>query len=308
MAGRNAAQKNGGEKGTLTQWERLQLSRLACALILFLAVFLGKQIYPNKMIAVGEDIIAVLGRTTEVESVFAKLGEAIAEEEALSGLEEFCTTVFGVSQNHTEEKAEVAVLCPVYPAVHAGLLNEELNKLFFAQQKQEMKPTTEEELAQPPAVGTVIRTGPATDTPIPSGYTMDELSFGSLETVSPVLGNLNSGFGYREHPISGKTVFHRGADINASEGDPIVSFADGVVEYIGQDNTYGLYMQIDHGNEIKSFYAHCSQVCVKYGQQVTAGEMIAKVGSTGRVTGPHLHLELKCCGKRVDPAYYVDFI
>ena len=126
--------------------------------------------------------------------------------------------------------------------------------------------------------------------------------------MSPVVGSLNSGFGYREHPIKGNVCFHGGADISAKEGAPIGAFADGVVEYVGEDDSYGRYLQLDHGNGIKSFYAHCQTLCAEKGQQVLAGETIATVGATGTATGPHLHLELKCCGVRVDPAYYVDLL
>ena len=167
----------------------------------------------------------------------------------------------------------------------------------------------EREMEEPrTTVGSIVRAAEASERELPEGYTADELSFGELQTISPVLGYLNSGFGYRDHPVNGKFSFHSGADISANAGDKIAAFADGVVEYVGEDSTYGLYLQLDHGNEIKSFYAHCQSVCVKKGQTVKMGDTVAIVGSSGRATGPHLHLELKCCGVRVDPAYYIDFL
>lgn len=78
------------------------------------------------------------------------------------------------------------------------------------------------------------------------------------------------------------------------------------MDYIGQDDSYGLYLQLDHGNGIKSFYAHCSKLCVSKGQLVAMGEKIAEVGSTGNATGPHLHLELKLDGMHLDPTQYVE--
>ena len=122
---------------------------------------------------------------------------------------------------------------------------------------------------------------------------MDQLSLGALDTVTPVVGHLNSTYGYRDHPINGKYQFHGGVDIGGQNGDPISAFAAGTVEYVGEDDSYGLYMQLDHGNGVKSFYAHCSTICVKKGESVTAGQKIAEVGSSGAATGPHLHLELK---------------
>ena len=80
------------------------------------------------------------------------------------------------------------------------------------------------------------------------------------------------------------------------------------VDYIGANDDHGLYLQIDHGNGIKSFYAHCSKLCVSQGQVVAAGEKVAEVGSTGVSTGPHLHLELKWNGLHLNPAYYVEFL
>ena len=136
---------------------------------------------------------------------------------------------------------------------------------------------------------------------------MDQLSLGTIESVAPVFGTLTSGYGYRDHPINGKHRFHGGVDIGADAGTLIAAFADGRVEYVGEDNSYGLYLQIDHGNGVKSFYAHCQQICVRKDQAVKAGETVALVGSTGTTTGPHLHLELKCGEVRVDPAYYISF-
>ena len=96
--------------------------------------------------------------------------------------------------------------------------------------------------------------------------------------------------------------------IAATEHCPIAAFADGVVEYTGEDNSYGRYFKIDHGNGVKSFYAHCSQVLVQKGQTVALGETVGLVGSTGNVTGPHLHLELKYGKLHLNPAYYVEFL
>ena len=134
---------------------------------------------------------------------------------------------------------------------------------------------------------------------------MDHISLGGLATVTPVLGPLWSQYGYRAHPIDGERKFHNGVDIGAEEGTSVAAFAGGTVEYTGENSIYGNYLQLDHGHGIKSFYAHCSQVIVRTGQQVSAGEPIAYVGSTGSATGPHLHLELKCGGIHIDPGYYI---
>ena len=122
------------------------------------------------------------------------------------------------------------------------------------------------------------------------------------------MGHLNSEYGYRDHPINGRHQFHGGVDIGGQNGDPIGAFAAGTVEYIGQDDSYGLYLQVDHGNGVKSFYAHCSKIVVSKGQQVALGEKVAEVGSTGDSTGPHLHLEIKYNRMHLNPVYYVTFL
>ena len=172
------------------------------------------------------------------------------------------------------------------------------------------EPTSKEPECVPsvPAAGTVLLKADYNGQPLPEHYTMDHISLGPLDTTTPVLGRLNSCYGYRDHPVDGVYQFHGGLDIGAQTGDPILAFASGTVDYIGENSSYGLYLQLDHGNGIKSFYAHCSSVSVKKGQSVSLGEKIAEVGSTGTATGPHLHFELKYQGLHVDPAYYVDCI
>ena len=121
------------------------------------------------------------------------------------------------------------------------------------------------------------------------------------------MGRLWSEYGYREHPIDGEYKFHSGVDLGAESGTDILAFAAGTVEFIGYSDAYGNYLQVDHGQGIKSFYAHCSTLCVKKGQRVDMGECIARVGSTGSATGPHLHFELRCAGQVIDPGYYINY-
>lgn len=288
------------------EWERMQLGRLLCVFLLFLAVVLGKRVYPEKVVMAGERVMSVLNQNLDIEAVFADLGDSMTwEGGALEGLENFCVEVFGGQPIAEEDLSmeQAAVLEPVFPANYSGLLKEHLEEIRYWKIPEQMD--RQEDI---PAVGTVLEIGEMPEKELPTGCTVDKLSFGALNTVSPVLGKLNSGFGYREHPIKGKFCFHGGADISAEKGDPIGAFADGIVEYVGEDRSYGRYLQLDHGNGIKSFYAHCQNLCAEKGQWVLAGETIATVGATGTATGPHLHLELKCGGVRVDPAYYVELL
>ncbi|ATW25995.1 peptidoglycan DD-metalloendopeptidase family protein [Candidatus Formimonas warabiya] len=115
----------------------------------------------------------------------------------------------------------------------------------------------------------------------------------------PVMGIISSGYGWR------KSGFHHGTDIAAKTGTPIRAVEAGNVIFSGWRAIYGYSITIDHGNEIQSVYGHASKLLVKKGQQVNKGQIIARVGDTGRTTGPHLHLEIHVNGKTVDPMRYL---
>lgn len=124
------------------------------------------------------------------------------------------------------------------------------------------------------------------------------------------LHTITSPFGYRVHPITGvKNSMHTGVDIsgNSAMSKPITSAAKGVVESVKRSNTgYGNHLVINHQNGYKTLYAHCSEILVQQGQEVDQGELIAKVGSTGNSTGPHLHFEIIMNNERVNPMDYFD--
>ncbi len=127
---------------------------------------------------------------------------------------------------------------------------------------------------------------------------------GTLQWPLPVAGTITSQFGHRVDPITGEVSSHTGTDITCAEGTPILAAADGTVTVAnGLDSwggSYGYYIQIDHGGGLETLYAHCSSICVTTGQQVQAGQVIGYVGHTGRVTGNHLHLEVRVDGSRAD--------
>ena len=131
---------------------------------------------------------------------------------------------------------------------------------------------------------------------------------GTLQWPLPVAGTITSQFGYRVDPITGEVSSHTGTDIACAEGTPILAAADGIVTVAnGLDSwggSYGYYIQIDHGGGLETLYAHCSSICVTTGQQVQAGQVIGYVGHTGRVTGSHLHLEVRIEGNRADAMQY----
>ncbi len=124
--------------------------------------------------------------------------------------------------------------------------------------------------------------------------------------VLPVSGRVTSPFGYRVHPINDVESFHYGIDIAAAEGTDIRAFADGKVIYAGTGEINGKYMKIEHADGFVSLYAHLSAFEVCVGDTVAAGQVIARSGATGKVTGPHLHFQLYRDGLIFDPLPVLD--
>jgi murein DD-endopeptidase MepM/ murein hydrolase activator NlpD len=118
-------------------------------------------------------------------------------------------------------------------------------------------------------------------------------------------GFYSSNFGWRIDPFSGLNAFHEGIDFMAEEGTVIHSAAGGVVVYADVHPQYGNMVEIDHGNDLVTRYAHASKLLVKVGDVVLRGSKIAKVGSTGRSTGTHLHFEVRFRGVAQNPARFL---
>ena len=112
---------------------------------------------------------------------------------------------------------------------------------------------------------------------------------------------VNSGFGHRSDPFWGGSRFHKGLDLNGSRGDGVHATASGKVIEVGRNGGYGLAILVKHNNGYYSRYAHLSRTSVELGDSVEQGEMIGRIGSTGRSTGPHLHFEISKQGRAIDP-------
>ena len=128
----------------------------------------------------------------------------------------------------------------------------------------------------------------------------------TLSTVplrKPLAGDvdLSSGFGVRTDPFTRSPAMHTGLDLQGETGDPVRATANGTVTSAGWSGGYGKVIDIDHGNGIATRYGHLSSIDVQVGQSVKIGQVIGKVGSTGRSTGPHLHYETRVAGEAVDP-------
>lgn len=129
---------------------------------------------------------------------------------------------------------------------------------------------------------------------------------GTMPGLWPVRGQLTSMFGERRQWRSGSEV-HPGLDIQARYGSPVAAGGDGTVSYAGHDRGgYGLLVIVDHGGGVQTLYAHLSAIYVRDGQRVHRGESIGALGATGRVTGHHLHYEVRVAGRPVNPMRYLD--
>ncbi|HKQ30026.1 MAG TPA: M23 family metallopeptidase [Burkholderiales bacterium] len=123
----------------------------------------------------------------------------------------------------------------------------------------------------------------------------------------PVQGGwVSSGFGTRMDPFTGHQAVHEGVDIAARLGGPVFAMGEGVVSFAGEKPGYGMLVEVTHESGLTTRYSHCSATLVKEGDKVMRGQEIAKVGTTGRSTGPHLHFEVIRNGQPVNPIAYLD--
>ena len=141
------------------------------------------------------------------------------------------------------------------------------------------------------------KTGVAAPAPIPS------ISVPSRSPLDQAM--LTSDYGMRTHPVLGGRRSHKGIDLAQPTGTPVYATADGIVSKAERFSSYGNYIQIEHGGEMETRYAHLSGYNVTAGQRVRKGDLIGFVGSTGRSTGPHLHYEVRISGQPVDPRPYM---
>lgn len=175
-----------------------------------------------------------------------------------------------------------------------------------------VQPTTQ---TQPAAQTQATTQAPASDTQPAStqpssapktGAQAQDLSaaIDMLAMNMPVSGWISSDFGGREDPFTGEHSTHQGLDIAAKAGSDVKAALPGTVTAVGYDpDGYGNYIVVSHTGGLSTLYGHCSKLLGKKGDQVTKDTVIAKVGSTGRSTGPHLHFEVRMNGVRLNPQW-----
>ncbi len=127
----------------------------------------------------------------------------------------------------------------------------------------------------------------------------------STPAIAPVRGILTSRYGYRSDPLTGGRAFHEGIDIATSPGRPVHAAADGIVVQAGRHAGLGRAVFLAHGFGVTTRYGHLSQVDVEPGQRVERGDVVGRVGSSGRATGYHLHYEVRQDGRSVNPIAYI---
>lgn len=302
-------------KTALGPVERRRLLQLAICLALFFAVFVGKGIFPDSMDKVRVRILSVIQQDTDFQAAFSALGQAVSEGEPVT--EAIGVLWDGLLGEDTNKEVgaqpvyegQAALLCSFQQAQSEpeSLWTDVIKLVSGASEPVGLSDTPEPEPtpAAEPAVEHIEYDGPA----LPDNTTMDKYNLEAIgvnETVTPVMGWVSSNFGWREHPVDGEEKFHNGVDLAVNSGTDVLAFAEGTVDYIGDSPEYGLYLQLSHAGGLKTFYCHCSQLCVQQGQSVAAGEKVAESGATGNVTGPHLHFEMKLNGVRLNPLYYIE--
>jgi len=117
---------------------------------------------------------------------------------------------------------------------------------------------------------------------------------------------VTSGFGQRRHPVDGAQKAHHGVDLAATRGAPVRSAAGGIVERAESRGGYGLVVDVRHRGETVTRYAHLSELLVEEGERLARGQVLGRVGETGRTTGPHLHFEVRTGGKPADPMAFLE--
>jgi murein DD-endopeptidase MepM/ murein hydrolase activator NlpD len=128
----------------------------------------------------------------------------------------------------------------------------------------------------------------------------------SLPHGNPAPGSkISSRYGRRHDPFTGRSAMHAGLDFKARTGSKVIATASGKIIRAGRNGGYGKMVEIDHGGGITTRYAHLSRIKVRVGQKVSRGQLVGKVGSTGRSTGPHLHYEVRRKGRVLNPIHYV---
>jgi murein DD-endopeptidase MepM/ murein hydrolase activator NlpD len=271
--------------------------------------------YASKISEQAEGIYSVAMRDQQAAQSFADQAEVakqkreelrVAAEAAFQEAQEAAAAAAAAVAEQQENKARLEVQIQVlveglqiteaqYNEGERIRKEEEERRRQAELRRQEELRRLEEERRRAEAAANAGGGGGGGGAPVASGW------------AKPAYGWISSGFGYRIHPIYGTYRLHTGTDIAAGCGQAIAAAASGTVIYAGPNGTYGNFVMISHGNGLTTGYAHILDggIRVGYGQQVSAGQTIAAVGSTGASNGCHLHFEVRTGGTAIDPVPFM---
>lgn len=245
---------------------------------IFILLTAVRVISPSFAAQLADEIESVLIMEHEQTVSVMELGKSLAEGDVISSF----------FQKDAKEPTPTPVIAPV----------------ITPEPTPAPTPTAEPQPTENPAVAAFLESQASyAEYAVPANvsYECPALPF---EYVSPVSGIRSSGFGYRMHPIENTVKYHYGTDFAANTGTAVTAFADGVIAAVGDSDSYGKYVIIEHSDGYSTLYAHCSELCMNCGN-VSRGDVIAKVGSTGAATGPHLHFELMHNDIYLNPEFYL---
>lgn len=260
------------------------------------------------------------GSSTYIEILFSSgsFSEFLSSLEIIKNLLDYDNRVLAERKAAREEisrqKAEIEAI-KAEQETRRQTLTEKQNTLKTKKESQSvlieklkaneetMRRRIEEQTAEENRIQSLISSAVASQSKSTSNASV--VGTGTYLWPCPSTRRLTSRFATREHPIDGVTKMHNGIDIAGGYGADIIAADSGTVLFAGNSSSYGKYIVLSHGNGITTLYAHCSQLLVSAGASVSRGQTIAKVGSTGKSTGPHLHFEVSVNGTRKDPLNYV---
>lgn len=224
---------------------------------------------------------------SNVSSMAVKLGEMQAKLIHLDSLSDRLSRLLGIKapeKDKARSNAQGGPLIPTSRPLQADQLQQEIERLSDSIQER-MEALTELE----------------------SQVMEKRIKSSLLPTLTPVKADrVGSPFGRRVDPIAGVNAMHEGIDFVIETGTPVIASAGGIVVLAEHHPQYGHLIEIDHGNDFSSRYAHLSQIKIKAGQIVKRGQLIALSGNSGRSTGPHLHFEVRFKGAAQNPARFLN--
>ena len=292
----------------------LMALRMTGCIVLLAGVIILRTFFPGAAETVRGAVLPIMEREIDYRGAITVIGETLTGETSiLETLGDIYIWAFGGrSEADMEVQAQPEAEYEVPLPRPEGSENPPIESIIPIPTAPPIFPTPqlpeEEEIVEEPEAVAVFLAQQAAFShyPLPPGVSFAYLPL-EFAHAAPVSGPVSSPFGFRTHPIHGDVRFHFGTDIAVYTGTPVKAFAGGQVREAGQNDGFGLYILLDHGDGILTRYAHLSALLVEAGDSVEMGQIIGRTGSTGNSTGPHLHFELKIGGLYKNPEFYVRF-